>query len=99
MQPVNVLLLGAIAMACLIAGLFFLRFWQQSRDRFFALFAAAFLVESVNRTALALSATPSDGAPVFYCVRLLGFLLILTAIVDKNSGSSRAAVRHRRRAS
>jgi hypothetical protein len=92
-MPVNILLLGAIAMSCLVAGLFFLRFWQQSRDRFFALFSAAFFVEALNRAALALSATPSDGAPVFYCVRLLAFLLILTAIVDKNRAADRAPVR------
>lgn len=90
MLPVNVMLLGAIAMACLVAGLFFLRFWQQSRDRFFALFAAAFFVESLNRAALALAPKPNDGSPVFYCVRLLTFLLILTAIVDKNRGSGRS---------
>ena len=31
----NDMLLGAIAMASLIAGLFFLRFWKSSGDRFF----------------------------------------------------------------
>jgi hypothetical protein len=89
MQALNVLLLGAIAMASLVAGMFFLRFWQQSRDRFFALFAAAFFVEALNRAALALSPRPNDGTPVFYCIRLLAFLLILTAIVEKNRGSGR----------
>jgi len=38
----NQLLLGAIAMACLTISLFFLRFWQKSRDRFFLFFAASF---------------------------------------------------------
>jgi uncharacterized membrane protein HdeD (DUF308 family) len=81
---ISVMLLGAIAMANLVAGLFFLRFWQQSRDRFFMLFASSFFLEAVNRAALALSPQPNDGTPIFYCVRLLAFLLILAAIADKN---------------
>ena len=83
-MQLSVMLLGAIAMANLVAGLFFLRFWQQSRDRFFMLFAASFLLETVNRAALALSAQPNDGTPIFYGVRLIAFVLILVAIADKN---------------
>ncbi len=84
MHTLNVMLLGAIAMACLVAGMFFVRFWQQSRDRFFLLFASSFLLEAANRAALALSPHPSDGAPVFYGIRFVAFLLILIAIADKN---------------
>jgi hypothetical protein len=84
MRALNVVLLGAIAMACMVAGMFFLRFWQQSRDRFFLLFALSFFLEAANRGALALSPNPSDGAPIFYAVRLVAFLLILLAIADKN---------------
>lgn len=83
-QALNVLLLGAIAMANLVAGLFFLRFWQRSRDRFFMLFASSFFLEAVNRAALGLSPQPNDGAPTFYVVRLLAFVVILIAIADKN---------------
>jgi uncharacterized membrane protein HdeD (DUF308 family) len=81
---ISVMLLGAVAMANLVAGLFFLRFWQQSRDRFFMLFASSFFLEAVNRAALALAPQPNDGSPIFYCVRLLAFVLILAAIADKN---------------
>jgi hypothetical protein len=84
LRTLNVMLLGAIAMACLVAGLFFARFWQQSRDRFFGLFAASFFLEAANRAALAVSEHPNDGAPAFYLIRLAAFLLILLAIADKN---------------
>ena len=84
MQALNVMLLGAIAMACGVAGLFFLRFWQQSRDSFFLLFASSFFLEGANRVALALSPHPSDGAPIFYGIRFVAFLLILIAIANKN---------------
>ena len=84
MRALNVMLLGAIAMACVVAGMFFFRFWQQSRDRFFFLFAASFFIEAANRAALALSPSPSDGTPMFYGIRFIAFLLILVAIADKN---------------
>lgn len=84
MADVNTLLLGAIAMASLVAGLFFLRFWRDTRDGFFLLFALAFLVEGVNRAALGLSVVSQEQQPFFYLVRLFSFVLILLAIVVKN---------------
>jgi hypothetical protein len=84
MRALNVMLLGAIAMASLVAGMFFLRFWQQSRDAFFLWFAASFFLEAANRSALALVPNPSDGAPLIYGIRLVAFALILIAIVGKN---------------
>jgi hypothetical protein len=44
----------------------------------------SFFVEAVNRVPLALSERPNEGAPIFYGVRLLAYLLILFAVVDKN---------------
>jgi len=84
MDALNEMLLGAIAMGSLVIGLLFLRFWRDGRDRLFLLFALSFFVEGINRVALALSPRPDEGSPIFYGVRLLAFLLILAAIVDKN---------------
>ena len=78
------MLLGAIAMASLIAGLFFLRFWKDTGDRFFLFFAVSFLIEGVNRAALGFSNDPNEGRPFFYFVLFLSFVLILIAIVQKN---------------
>lgn len=80
----NQLLLGAIAMATLTIGLFFLRFWKKTRDHFFLFFAVAFGLEGLNRTLLGLIHSSTEDEPVFYLVRLLSFILILIAIVDKN---------------
>jgi uncharacterized membrane protein HdeD (DUF308 family) len=80
----SLFLLGAITMASFVAGLFFLRFWRETKDRLFLAFGTSFLVEGVNRTALALSDAPNEGAPFFYLVRLLAYALILGAVVDKN---------------
>jgi ABC-type antimicrobial peptide transport system permease subunit len=81
---VNAVMLGAIAMASLVAALFFLRFWKDTRDRFFLFFAVAFFAEAVNRVALGLTAVTREQEPFFYLVRLFAFGLIIVAIVDKN---------------
>lgn len=80
----NLLLLGAIAMASLIICLFFLRFWKDTGDRFFLFFAISFFIEGVNRAALGLTVDPNEDRPFFYFVRFLAFLLILIAIAHKN---------------
>jgi uncharacterized membrane protein HdeD (DUF308 family) len=81
-------LLGAIAMASLTVGLFFLRFWKDTGDRLFLFFAMSFLLEGVNRAALGLSANPNEDQPFFYFVRFLSYVLILIAIVNKNRAKS-----------
>lgn len=80
----NAVILGAIAMASLVAAMFFLRFWKNTHDRFFLLFAISFFVEALNRAALGLAAVPNEQEPFFYLVRLCAFVLIIVAIVDKN---------------
>lgn len=77
------MLLGAIAMASFVAGLFFLRFWKSTQDRFFLFFAVAFWIEAVNRVILALVEWP-ENVPTVYLIRLIAFGLILFAIADKN---------------
>ena len=80
----NAMLTGGIAVASLLVGLFFFRFWRHTRDRFFLYFALSFCLEGINRTAFGLlSAADEDGA-LFYSVRLIAYALILVAIWDKN---------------
>jgi len=84
---INAFLLGVIAMSSLTAGVFFLRFWRDTRDSLFLAFAVAFLIEAVNRIASLLLVQPNEGTPWIYIVRLFAFLLILGAIVNKNRGT------------
>jgi hypothetical protein len=78
------MLMGAVAMASLVATLFFLRFWSQTRDPLFLLFAAAFALDAVTRVALALSHPNDELEPVYYLARLVTFGLIIAAIIHKN---------------
>jgi hypothetical protein len=79
-------LLGVIVTASLVAGAFFFKFWRQTRDRLFLGFAAAFLIEGLNRLAFLWIEQPNEGTPLVYTIRLLSYLLILAAIVYKNRG-------------
>lgn len=80
----NQLLLGGVAVACAIAGLFFLRYWRSSGDRFFLFLMLSFLIEAGNRVDMALRGAWSEDLPVHYLVRLVSYGLILVAIWDKN---------------
>jgi hypothetical protein len=75
---------GAAAMACLAIGLRFLRFFKDTRDRLFAYFSLAFWVLGLNWLLLEIFQPPSESRHIFYLLRLLAFLLIVMAIVDKN---------------
>ena len=75
---------GAIAMASFIIALFFLRFWRDSRDRFFLYFALSFGIEGVHRIVSALTYDDNEDSPLHYLVRLLAYGLILWAILEKN---------------
>ena len=75
---------GATSMGCIVAALYFLRFWRDTRDRLFILFGVAFGVLALNRAALALGHPTDETTPYFYLVRLAAFLLIAFAVIDKN---------------
>jgi uncharacterized membrane protein HdeD (DUF308 family) len=80
-------LLGVIATASITAGVFFLRFWRDTRDTFFLSFAVSFIIEGLNRSAVLLLEKPNEGSPWTHAVRLLSSLLILAAILRKNCTS------------
>ena len=81
---INDVLIGAAAMASFIATLFFLRFWRQTRDNLFLLFAIAFGVDSATRFLLGMSEVSDEAEPFFYVARFLTFSLIVVAIIQKN---------------
>ena len=81
---------GFIVMGYLVAGLFFLRFWRDTHDRLFAAFAVAFWLFGAQRLLVALIDVQGEHEALFYLVRLLGFLLIIWAVVDKNRAGAAA---------
>jgi hypothetical protein len=84
MDAVNHALWGALATACWVAGLFFLKFWRVSKDRFFLFFLLAFWVLSLNWIVLIVEQPILESRQDAYVIRLLAFVLIIVGVVDKN---------------
>jgi hypothetical protein len=75
---------GAVTFAYLLAAGFFLRFWRRTADRFFLAFAAAFVLFALNQFLAVALAVVSEPTSLIYALRVLGFVVIIVAIVDKN---------------
>ncbi len=70
-------------MGCGMVGFFFLESWKATRERLLGLFAASFWLLGFERI-IPLFVEEKEGTTGQYLVRLIAFLLILYAIVDKN---------------
>ena len=88
MTPLHHMLHGMLVFGCFVIGLKFLKYWRLSRDRFFVFFASAFFVFTAGWGLRAVFSTAHEHGHLLYLPRLLGFALIVIAIIDKNRRSS-----------
>ncbi len=79
-------LLGFIAACSLVAALFFLRFWKSTQDLLFIAFAVFFLIQGACYIAIVSLPHPNEGSLWLFLLRLLSVLVVLGAIIWKNSG-------------
>lgn len=77
-------LAGAVAVAYGLAGVYFLRFWRRTGDPLFRSFAAAFGLLMANQVVVAILGDADERTGYAYILRIVGFVLILLAIVRKN---------------
>ena len=77
-------LYGAIATAAAVVSLIFLRYFTRGRDYFFLLFSVAFTIEALTNVLAIASPAFDDGTTARYVLRLLQYLVILSAIAHKN---------------
>jgi hypothetical protein len=82
-------LAGAVTLGYLVAAGFFLCFWRKTADRLFLAFAAAFALFALNQGLGFALTVVSEPWSLIYALRVLGFIVILVAIVDKNFHSGR----------
>lgn len=75
---------GAVTAGYLVAAGFFCRFFRRTHDRLFIAFAAAFLLFALNQALVGLFNVTTEPASLIYVLRVLGFVVILAAILDKN---------------
>lgn len=87
MPHLNIILWSMTAMGCFGVAACFTRFWRQTSDRLFGLFALAFTLFGVNTVLLAAINPAHESRHLIYLIRLAAFLVIILAIVDKNRGS------------
>lgn len=75
---------GALTLAYVIAGAHFLRFWRRTGDRLFRYFAVAFWLFALNQLAASIPAIADRTGGYEYLLRVLGFIVIAAAIIQKN---------------
>lgn len=80
---------GALSLAYLLAGIYFLRFWRRTRDRLFLHFAVAFWLFTLNQIVSSTPALNNETDGYEYLLPVLGFISILVAIAEKNAFPSR----------
>jgi hypothetical protein len=85
MNPALVLFLsGMLAAGYIVVAGFFLRFWKQTRDRLFLSFSIAFALLAIQRALVVPEFALVEDKTWAYGLRLIAFLIILYAIVQKN---------------
>lgn len=77
-------LFGAVALAFAVVALYFVRFWRETREVLFLLFAISFAVQAASQTALAVDGNVNEARPAFYIPRLVAYALIVVGIISKN---------------
>lgn len=82
---IDIFLLGYIAACCLVAGIYFIRFWKDTRDFLFLAFAIFFLILGGSDAFTASFDHPNWGMLWLFALRPLSMLMILAAILRKNA--------------
>lgn len=81
----DIFLLGYIAACCLVAGVFFVRFWRTTRDKLFLAFAVFFVVLGGSDAIVVSFSRPNEGADWLTLARLVSVVGVVGAIFWKNS--------------
>ncbi|HEX5234238.1 MAG TPA: DUF5985 family protein [Silvibacterium sp.] len=80
----DIFLLGFIAGCSLVAALFFLRFWRETRDLLFLSFVVFFVIQGFSNMFVISLRHPNLGSPLLFALRLFSVLVVLGAILRKN---------------
>jgi len=76
---------GMITMGFLVISLFFIKFWRRTRDLLFLAFAVSFSLLALNQGLAILIEIDRDERSYLYILRLIAFLIIIVAVIYKNS--------------
>lgn len=84
MNRPELFIVGMLVMSSFAIGVHFLKFWRLSKDRFFIWFAIAFWVFGLGWTIRVFWPAVPEHSHWAYVPRLVAFLMIIVAILDKN---------------
>jgi hypothetical protein len=85
----NEILMGATAALSMVIGLFFMRFWHNTQDRFFLFLSASFLLQGIDRLLQHGDWQWPEDTAGQYSLRILAYILILAAVLYKNKFQTR----------
>ena len=77
---------GFQAAGFLVAALFFLRFWNRTRDGLFMAFALALALLALQQFLTILLGLPEEDRSWVFLLRLAAFSILIFAILRKNVG-------------
>ena len=77
-------LAGAVTLGFVASAAFFFRFWRKTADRLFLAFGIAFVLFALNQLLSHALTVVIEPTSLIYILRILGFVIIIVAIVDKN---------------
>ena len=80
---------GAVTLGFILGALFFARFWRNTKDRLFLAFAVAFVLLALNQALAQWLGAADERVSYTYLLRVLGYTVILLAIIDKNLAGRR----------
>jgi membrane-associated PAP2 superfamily phosphatase len=77
---------GLLAAGFTVCALFFLRFWNRTKDSLFMAFAVAFGLLALQQWLTTFLGLPEEERTWIYLLRLAAFLILIVAILRKNVG-------------
>lgn len=80
---------GAVTLTYIVAAAYFVRFWRRTAERLFLGFACAFVLFALYQWLLFMLGAADERGNYAYLLRVIGFLVILAAIIDKNLSAKR----------
>lgn len=83
-------LAGLVTLGHLVAAILFCRLWLVNADRLYAALAAAFALFALNQ-ALAAALVGNEFISLVHALRILGFVVVIAAMIDREEVSSPSA--------
>jgi hypothetical protein len=74
---------GVVTCGYLVAGGLFFQLWRATGDRLHRAFALACPLFALNQVLAAAIVTPTEPSSLIYALRILGFVILLGALVDR----------------